>query len=116
MAVDEELKKESVRASMLSEILQSKSLNSASGRAREREHVCSYLAACERYKDHLVIKHGMIALGPEQGSCYCEKCAAGQQALLTAGNPPQQYTLPLGWAQFIHRYHKARVYSGDVGE
>lgn len=101
LAVDEKLKKESVRASMLSDILQKKSLKLPT--AVKRGNVCSYLAACERYKDHLIIKHSMIALGPENGNCHCDKCASGRQVMLTSGSPPQQYTLPVGWAQFIHR-------------
>ena len=102
LAIDEKLKKESVRASMLSDILQQRSLK-GSPQAVERGNICPYLAACERYKDHLIIKHSMIALGPENGRCYCEKCGAGQQVMLSTGNPPQQYTLPLGWTQFMHR-------------
>lgn len=107
LAVDEKLKKESVRASMLSDILQQKSLKLPM--SVERGNVCSYLAKCERYKDHLIIKHSMIALGPENGSCCCDKCAAGRQVTLTTGSPPQQYTLPVGWAQFIHRYTPCHV-------
>lgn len=101
LAVDEKLKKESVRASMLSDILRQTSLKVPA--AVERGNVCSFLAACERYKDHLIIKHSMIALGPEKGSCYCQECASGKQVVLVTGNPPQQYTLPVGWAQFMHR-------------
>ena len=73
--------------------------------------ICPYLALCERYKDHLVVKHSMIALAPEKGRCLCEACevggggeeGAGQAVVKTAGNPPQQFTLPVGWAEFIHR-------------
>lgn len=103
LSLDEKLKKESVRASMLSDLLQKKSLLK-NPPCLQREHICSYLALCERYKDYLVIKQSMIALGPENGSCYCDKCASGKPSVQTAGSPPQQFTLPVGWAQFIHRY------------
>lgn len=103
LALDQNLKKESIRASRLSHLLQESSLKDPPGVPQQREHICPYLAACERFKDHLVIKHSMIALGPENGVCFCQNCAAGKDLVQMTGSPPQQYILPVGWAQFIHR-------------
>ena len=100
--LDANLKKESIRASMLSNILQKQSLKKPM--PVERDRICSYLATCERFKDHLVIKYSMIALGPENAACFCDKCADGKPLIQTAGSPPQQFSLPVGWAQFIHKY------------
>ena len=45
-----------------------------------------------------------MAVGPEKGSCYCQECVAGKPIVQVAGSPPQQYSLPLGWCRFVHRY------------
>ncbi len=114
IAIDENMKKESVRASVLSELLQQRLSLPPDTLSKGTSNICPYLSLCERYKDHLVVKHSMIALAPENGSCFCEQCerkgegqGEGQgeerQVIRVAGNPPQQYALPLGWAQFIHR-------------
>lgn len=65
---------------------------------------CAYKAACERYKDQLMLKHSMFALGPELSTCFCEACVAGQPVVQVSGAPPQQYSLPVRWCQFVHRY------------
>ena len=105
IALDVNLKKESVRASRLSDILQKNSYKiSSSTSSSPSSSLCPYLTACEHYKDHLIIKHSMIALGPENAACFCEKCAAGKPVVESTGSPPQQYNIPVGWCQFIHRY------------
>lgn len=103
IALDVNLKRESIRANKLSEILQKESIKKPAPLVRD--HVCPYLAACERFKDHLVVKHSMIALGPENANCFCEKCGSDKPRVQVTGNPPQQFVLPLGWAQFVHRYY-----------
>ena len=102
IALDTTLKKESIRASKISEELIKYSMKRDSPVLRT--HVCSYLALCERFKDNLIIKHALIALGPEHAVCFCETCAASKPLVQVAGSPPQQYTLPIGWCQFIHRW------------
>lgn len=102
LALDENLKKASIRASMLSDLLKKQSLKETPA-PTPSEHICSYLAVCERFKDHLIIKHSMIALGPENGSCHCHKCIGDQPLVQSSGSPPQQFTLPVGWCQFMHR-------------
>ena len=101
LTLDANLKRETMRASKLSEELMKSSLKN--DLVRPRSHVCSYLALCERFKDHLVVKHSMISLSPENAVCFCEKCAEGKPMVQIAGSPPQQYSLPLGWCQFIHK-------------
>ena len=101
LTLDANLKRETLRASMLSEELVKQSLKKT--RKTPQAHVCSYLALCERFKDHLVVRHSIIALGPETAVCFCETCVAGKPIVQIAGSPPQQYTLPVGWCQFIHR-------------
>ena len=109
MAADETMKKESMRASILSDLLQQNlslhptpTTHGGSGKG-DVGSICPYLSLCERYKDHLVVKHSMIALAPENGRCSCQKCAAEEQVMQVAGKPPQQFVLPVGWAQFMHR-------------
>ena len=58
---------------------------------------------CESFKDHLMVRHTLVAIGPEKGSCYCQDCVAGKPIVQVAGSPPQQYSLPLGWCRFVHR-------------
>jgi len=101
IALDANMKRESIRASKLLEVLQKESIKTPSPVVRD--NVCSYLAACERFKDHLVIKYSMIALGPENATCFCQQCGADKPRLQVTGNPPQQFQLPLGWVQFMHR-------------
>ncbi|XP_064393588.1 uncharacterized protein LOC135341052 [Halichondria panicea] len=101
LTLDANLKRESMRASLLSEELMKSSLTKYLHKSTS--HVCSYLILCERFKDHLVVKHSLISLSPENAVCFCEKCAAGKPMVQIAGNPPQQYSLPLGWCQFIHQ-------------
>lgn len=101
LELDDNLKRETVRASMLSQELVKLSLKKSPPKTR---HICSYLALCERYKDQLVVKYSLIALSPETAVCVCETCAAGRPIVQSAGSPPQQYILPGGWCQFIHRY------------
>lgn len=101
IALDANLKRESIRASKLCEILQKEFLKSPPPMVRD--NVCAYLAACERFKDHLVVKYSMIALGPENANCFCQQCGADKPRAQMTGNPPQQFQLPLGWAQFVHR-------------
>lgn len=108
LTLDANLKRETLRASMLSEELVKQSLKKT--RKTPNTHVCSYLALCERFKDQLVVKHSIIALGPETAVCFCETCVAGKPIVQIAGSPPQQYTLPVGWCQFIHRYEVHCIY------
>lgn len=102
LAFDSNLKEEAIKASKLSDELAKQSLKQASTTPPpQRAHICPYLALCERYKDHLIIKYALIAHGPENASCVCERCAAGKMLMQISGFPPQQYTLPVGWCQFI---------------
>ena len=57
-----------------------------------------------------MVRHTLVAIGPEKGSCYCQQCVAGKPIVQVAGSPPQQYSLPLGWCRFVHRYVHVRKY------
>ena len=107
IAVHDNVRKESLRASLLSDLLREGLAllwnPPSQPPANTTSKICPYLSLCERYKDHLVVKHSMIALAPEQAHCCCKDCAREEQVMCVAGNPPQQYTLPLGWTQFMHR-------------
>jgi len=103
LAVDHTLRHESLRASKLSQELRSHSLQQGDVAIALREPSCPHLRLCERFKDHLMIKHALFALGPEQATCFCERCTAGQPMVQVSGSPPQQYSLPLGWSHFVHR-------------
>lgn len=104
LAVDHTLRHESLRASKLSQELRSHSLQQGDVATALREPSCPHLWLCERFKDHLMIKHALFALGPEQATCFCERCTAGQPMVQVSGSPPQQYSLPLGWSHFVHRW------------
>lgn len=104
LAVDHTLRHESLRASKLSQELRSHSLQQGDVAIALREPSCPHLRLCERFKDHLMIKHALFALGPEQATCFCERCTAGQPMVQVSGSPPQQYSLPLGWSHFVHRW------------
>lgn len=102
LALDSNLKEEAIKASKLSDELAKQSLKQPStSPPLQRAHICPYLALCERYKDHLIVKYALIAHGPENAICVCERCAAGKMLMQISGFPPQQYTLPVGWCQFI---------------
>ena len=103
LALDSNLKEEALKASRLSDELTKQSIKQVST-PPQRAHVCPYLALCERYKDHLIVKYALIAHGPENARCVCERCAAGKMLMQISGFPPQQYTLPVGWCQFILKY------------
>ena len=100
LALDSNLKEEAIRASRLSDELTKQSIKKIVP-LQQRAHICPYLALCERYKDHLIVKYALISQGPENASCVCERCAAGKMLMQVSGFPPQQYTLPIGWCQFI---------------
>ena len=100
LALDSNLKEEAIKASKLSDELTKQSLKQRVAQS-QRAHVCPYQALCERYKDHLIVKYALVAQGPENASCICERCAAGKMLTQVSGFPPQQYTLPVGWCQFI---------------
>lgn len=99
LKLDSNLKEEAIKASRLSDELTKQSIKPSV--PSQRVHVCPNLALCERYKDHLVVKYALIAQGPENATCVCERCAAGKILMQVSGFPPQQYTLPMGWCQFI---------------
>ena len=101
LAVDHTLRHESLRASKLSQELRSQSLQH--GTITSHTPSCPHLTLCERFKDHLMMKNSLFALGPEEATCFCEQCTAGQPVVQVAGSPPQQYSLPLGWSHFVHR-------------
>jgi hypothetical protein len=102
LAVDHALRRETQRASRLAEELQKVSI------ARDNplpllSPGCVYKSQCESFKDYLMVRHTLVAIGPEKGSCYCQDCVAGKPIVQVAGSPPQQYSLPLGWCRFVHR-------------
>lgn len=99
LALESNLKEETIKASRLSDELTKQSIKRTV--PPQRTHICPYLALCERYKDHLIVKYALIAQGPENAVCVCERCAGGKMLMQISGFPPQQYTLPLGWCQFI---------------
>ncbi|CAI8034911.1 Tyrosine-protein phosphatase corkscrew (Fragment) [Geodia barretti] len=71
LAVDHALRREMQRASRLAEELQKVSI------ARDNplpllSPGCVYKSQCESFKDHLMVRHTLVAIGPEKGSCYCQ--------------------------------------------
>ena len=126
LAVDQALRTESLRASRLADELEKKSLKKAAPLPKSPgtglligyvKHLGTYVWLClppsprgcpykiqsENFKDHLMLKHSLFALGPGSSSCYCLQCVAGRPVVQVAGSPPQQHTLPVGWCSFTHR-------------
>lgn len=107
LAVDHALRRESLRASRLADELEKKSLTKAAPLLKSPG--CPYKVKCENFKDHLMLKHSLYALGPGSSTCYCQQCVAGRPVVQVAGSPPQQHTLPVGWCSFKHRSHSLKM-------
>lgn len=107
--VDATLRQESLRASRLAdELRKSTSLIETSGLPKPvpRKVIlpsCSYSGVCTRYKEQIMQRSSLTGLSPIKMHCYCNICAAGKPVLAVSGTPPHQYTLPIGWCQFILR-------------
>ena len=108
IAVDHTLRRESLRASKLADELKKESLLQES--PSRAPHSCPTLTQCELFKDHLMDTHSLFAIGPCLARCYCAKCSVGMIAVATSGNPPQPYTLPIGWCQFTLRLEMESLY------
>lgn len=106
IAVDHTLRRESLRASKLANELKKESLLQDS--PSPPPHSCPVLTQCELFKDHLMHKHSLLAIGPCLATCYCNQCSAGGDAVVvTPGSQP--YTLPISWCQFTLRSHSHKL-------
>lgn len=106
IAVDSALRHESVRASRLADELRKHSSSKDIPRALPRKFhppTCTYSGVSTRYKELLMRRSSLSALSPLQIHCYCSHCAAGKPLVSVSGTPPHQYTLPVGWCQFLLR-------------
>lgn len=107
IAVDTALRHESLRASRLADELRKLSLREQEAPKpfprKIRTPTCSYSAVSTRYKDWLLQRNCLSALAPLKTHCYCTQCGVGKSAIAASGSPPQHYTLPIGWCQFILR-------------
>ena len=107
LAMDSVLRHESLRASRLADELRKRSLQEQqTPQAIPRKlkpPTCLYSGVCIRYKDKLMERSSLTALAPNQLRCYCVECGAGKPVTAVSGSPPHQYTLPMGWCQFILR-------------
>ena len=109
IAMDSALRHESVRASRLADELRKHSSSKDIPRALPRKFhppTCTYSGVSTRYKELLMQRSSLSALSPLQIHCYCSHCAAGKPLVSVSGTPPHQYTLPVGWCQFLLRYYK----------
>lgn len=105
IAVDSVLRHETVRAERLADKLRQASVDTPQPIPRKiQQPSCTYSSICTRYKDILLLRASLSALAPKRLNCYCITCAAGKPTVAVSGSPPQQYTLPFGWCQFILRY------------
>ena len=108
IAVDTALRHESLRASRLADELRKRSLQDqdAPKPFPRKLHApkCSYSSVSTRYKDWLLQRSSLSSLSPIKMHCYCTQCGANKPAISTSGDPPEHYTLPIGWCQFILRY------------
>lgn len=105
IAMDSVLRAETIRAERLADKIKHITLNSPCPLPRKiHPPSCQYSSVCSRYRDILLLRTSLTALAPIRCNCYCSTCAAGKPTVAVSGVPPQQYTLPIGWAQFILRY------------
>ena len=103
--MDAALRQESIRASRLADELR-KTPHMEVPQPMPRRLIlpsCSYSGVCTRYKELLMERSTLTGLSPIKIHCYCNICAAGKPLLAVSGSPPHQYTLPVGWCQFILR-------------
>lgn len=113
LAVDSALRHEIIRASRLADELQNCSTRGEVPQPIPRKFLlptCTYSGVCTRYKELLLQRSSLSALSPLQFHCYCCTCAAGKPVVSVSGSPPHQYTLPIGWCQFILRQDKLHSY------
>ena len=104
IAMDSVLRAETIRAERLADKIKHITLNSPHPLPRKvHPPSCQYSSVSSRYKDILLLRTSLTALAPIRCNCYCSVCAAGKPTVAVSGVPPQQYTLPLGWTQFILR-------------
>ncbi|XP_019858439.1 PREDICTED: uncharacterized protein LOC100631926 isoform X2 [Amphimedon queenslandica] len=104
IAMDSVLRAETIRAERLADKIKHITLNSPYPLPRKiHPPSCQYSRVCSRYKDILLLRTSLTALAPIRCNCYCSTCAAGKPTVAVSGVPPQQYTLPIGWTQFILR-------------
>ena len=105
--MDATLRQESLRASILADELHktTTSMNIVPQPVPRKfvPPTCSYSSVCTRYKELLMQRSSLTGLSPIKIRCYCNLCAAGKPLLAVSGSPPHQYTLPVGWCQFILR-------------
>ena len=116
IAVDTALRHESLRASRLADELRKRSLQDQEApRPLPRKLCapkCTYSAVSTRYKDWLLQRSSLSSLSPIKTHCYCSQCGAGKPVISMCGEPPEHYTLPIGWCQFILRYvYKTSVFT-----
>ena len=61
---------------------------------------CDYQESCVRFLNHLTLKTSLFdveGINP----CYCDNCCHDVDTpLCKSGDPPQTYSLPLGWSRF----------------
>ncbi|CAM9861420.1 unnamed protein product [Lampetra fluviatilis] len=64
--------------------------------------VCDYQAVCVRFRDLLALPGGFFT---PCVSCFCTSCChlRDDEAYRTRGEPPRDYSLPLGWVHFTLR-------------
>ena len=103
IAVDHTLRRESLKASRLADELKKESLLQDPPGHQTPAHSCPVLTQCELFKDHLMDKHSLFAIGPCLATCYCSHCSAGKTVVAPSGTPPRPYNLPVGWCQFTLR-------------
>lgn len=112
--IDATLRQESLRASRLADEIRKSTNMMETGlpQPTPRKFVqpsCSYSGVCTRYKEQLMQRSSLTGLSPIKIHCYCNICAAGKPVLAVSGTPPHQYTLPIGWCQFILRSASAHA-------
>eukprot|EP00731_Ephydatia_muelleri_P026835 Em0018g935a len=109
IAVDHTLRRESLKASRLADELKKESLLQDPPGHQTPAHSCPVLTQCELFKDHLMDKHSLFAIGPCLATCYCSHCSAGKTVVAPSGTPPRPYNLPVGWCQFTLRSHAHKL-------
>ncbi|XP_033095414.1 neuralized-like protein 4 [Anneissia japonica] len=66
---------------------------------------CEYQEMCRRFKAMLALPRGYFEENPKYNKCYCDSCYKhrGDDAYNSHGEPPKEYSRPLGWCKFALR-------------
>ncbi|KAL0277171.1 UNVERIFIED_CONTAM: hypothetical protein PYX00_004538 [Menopon gallinae] len=67
---------------------------------------CEYFISCSKFKNMLGLPDEFFSKEP--GTCYCDNCyqvCGAEETYKMKGEPPTEYSIPMGWAKFPLKRH-----------